>query len=109
MSQELLLERIADLLEREHDAIATVDLDTLTSIQTQRSELLSELGEVTPCSGRRSSSSNERGPATSARRRRLSAASAVRSGGSDADVPRSSDIAPTPEAPCCPGSWTRRC
>jgi hypothetical protein len=48
MSQELLLERIADLLEREHDAIATVDLDTLASIQSQRSELLSELGEVTP-------------------------------------------------------------
>jgi hypothetical protein len=48
MSQELLLERIAELLEREHDAIATIDLGTLASIQSERSELLSELREAIP-------------------------------------------------------------
>jgi hypothetical protein len=47
MSQELLLERIAELLEREHDAIATIDLDTLASIQSERTGLLSELRPVT--------------------------------------------------------------
>jgi hypothetical protein len=48
MSQELLLERIAELLEREHDAIATIDLGTLAAIQLERSELLAELREVIP-------------------------------------------------------------
>lgn len=48
MSQELLLERIAELFEREHDAIATIDLSTLDSIQSERSALLAELREVIP-------------------------------------------------------------
>ncbi len=109
MSQELLLERIAELLDREHDAIATIDLDTLAAIQSERSALLAELREADPLRAVGARLARDaRGPATSARRRRLSTASAVRSDGSDAAAPPSSDIAPTPAAPCCPGFSTRR-
>jgi hypothetical protein len=48
MSQELILERIAELLEREHDAIATIDLGTLASIQSERGELLAGLRQASP-------------------------------------------------------------
>ncbi|MDX6525652.1 MAG: hypothetical protein QOI43_1163, partial [Gaiellales bacterium] len=33
MSQRPLLERIAELLDREHDAIATIDVDSLAAIE----------------------------------------------------------------------------
>jgi hypothetical protein len=46
MSQLLLLERIADLLDREHDAISTLDLDSLTAIEDERQGLLSELSPI---------------------------------------------------------------
>ena len=46
MSQLLLLERIADLLDREHDAIATLDLASLTAIEDERQGLLSELAPL---------------------------------------------------------------
>jgi predicted HAD superfamily phosphohydrolase len=48
MSQLLLLERIAELLEREHDAIATIDLDSLAAIEDERRPLLAELTPIVP-------------------------------------------------------------
>jgi hypothetical protein len=47
MSQTQLLDRMADLLDREHDAIATVDIDALTAIQREREAQLSELAPIT--------------------------------------------------------------
>lgn len=46
MSQLLLLERIAELLDREHDAIATIDLRSLAAIEDERRELLAGLSPV---------------------------------------------------------------
>jgi predicted HAD superfamily phosphohydrolase len=48
MSQLLLLERIAELLDREHDAIATIDLPSLAAIEDERRELLAELAPIAP-------------------------------------------------------------
>jgi hypothetical protein len=46
MSQELLLERITELLDREHDAIAMVDVDELAAVDAERRTLLDELGPI---------------------------------------------------------------
>jgi hypothetical protein len=46
MSQELLFERITELLDREHDAIAMVDLDELEAVDAERRMLLDELGPI---------------------------------------------------------------
>ena len=48
MSQRPLLERIAELLDREHDAIATIDVDSLAAIEEERRVLLAELAPVVP-------------------------------------------------------------
>jgi hypothetical protein len=48
MSQLPLLERMADLLDREHDAIATVDVDRLAAIQLERQAQLAELTPLAP-------------------------------------------------------------
>jgi hypothetical protein len=48
MSQLPLLERIADLLDLEHDAIATLDLGSLSAIDGERRGLLSELAPIDP-------------------------------------------------------------
>ncbi len=48
MSQLPLLERIAELLEREHDAIASVDVDALHEIRLERQARLEELVEIAP-------------------------------------------------------------
>jgi hypothetical protein len=48
MSQLPLLERMADLLDREHDAIAAVDVDALAEIQAAREAQLAELAPVAP-------------------------------------------------------------
>jgi hypothetical protein len=48
MSQLLLLERIAELLEREHEAIATIDLGSLAAIDDERRSLLAELTPIVP-------------------------------------------------------------
>jgi hypothetical protein len=48
MSQLPLLERIADLLDREHDAIAAFDIDALSGIQLERQEQLAELVRIAP-------------------------------------------------------------
>jgi len=46
MSQLELLERIAELLDREHDAIATIDLSSLAAIEDERRVLLAELAPI---------------------------------------------------------------
>jgi hypothetical protein len=48
MSQRPLLERIAELLDREHDAIATIDVDSLAAIEDERRVLLAGLAPVVP-------------------------------------------------------------
>ena len=48
MSQLPLLERIAELLDREHDAIAAFDIDALSGIQLERQEQLAELVRIAP-------------------------------------------------------------
>ena len=48
MSQLPLLERLAELLDREHDAIATIDLDSLAAIEDERRPLLAELTPIVP-------------------------------------------------------------
>jgi hypothetical protein len=48
MSQLFLLERIADLLDREHDAIATIDVDSLAAIEDERRALLAGLAPIDP-------------------------------------------------------------
>jgi hypothetical protein len=48
MTQLQLLDRMAELLDREHDAIATVDVDALTAIQLEREAQLSELTAISP-------------------------------------------------------------
>ena len=46
MTQLPLLDRMAELLDREHDAIATVDVDALAAIQRERESQLAELGPI---------------------------------------------------------------
>jgi hypothetical protein len=46
MTQLPLFERIADLLDREHDALADVDTDTLATIEVERRFLLAALTPV---------------------------------------------------------------
>jgi hypothetical protein len=48
MSQLPLLERLAELLDREHDAIKAVDVDALATIQRERQAPLSELVAIAP-------------------------------------------------------------
>jgi hypothetical protein len=48
MSQTPLLRDIAELLEREHDALGARDLEALEEIQTERVALLAQLGPATP-------------------------------------------------------------
>jgi hypothetical protein len=48
MSQLPLLERIAELLDREHDAIGTIDVDSFAAIEEERRVLLAELAPVVP-------------------------------------------------------------
>jgi hypothetical protein len=48
MSQLPLLERLAELLDREHDAIATIDLDSLAALEDERRPLLAELTPIVP-------------------------------------------------------------
>ena len=48
MTQLQLLDRMAALLDREHDAIAAVDIDALTEIQLERESQLSELAPIAP-------------------------------------------------------------
>jgi hypothetical protein len=51
MTQQPLLDRITDLLEREHDAIVSIDPDTLVQIEAERRELLSGLGPIDASDG----------------------------------------------------------
>jgi hypothetical protein len=44
MTQTAVLERIAELLEREHGAIAAADADELAAIDVERSALIGRLG-----------------------------------------------------------------
>jgi hypothetical protein len=48
MSQLQLLERIGELLDREHDAIAAFDIDALTAIQLERQGELAGLVRLAP-------------------------------------------------------------
>jgi len=48
MTQMPLLERLADLFDREHDAIASVDVDALRAIEAERRPLLADLAPVDP-------------------------------------------------------------
>ena len=48
MTQLQLLDRMAALLDREHDAIAAVDIDALTEIQLERESQLAELAPIAP-------------------------------------------------------------
>jgi hypothetical protein len=44
----MLLENIAELLQREHNAIAMVDVDALAEIDRQRDVLIAQLGPLDP-------------------------------------------------------------
>jgi hypothetical protein len=46
MSQDLLLDRIGELLDREHAAISMVDIDELEAVDAERRNLLDELGPI---------------------------------------------------------------
>ncbi|MEO9174697.1 MAG: hypothetical protein ABI317_04215 [Gaiellales bacterium] len=44
----VVLEDIAELLQREHNAIAMVDIDALAEIRRQRRDLIARLGPLAP-------------------------------------------------------------
>lgn len=48
MTQRPLFDRMATLLDREHDAIAAVDIDALAEIQLERESQLAELAPIAP-------------------------------------------------------------
>jgi hypothetical protein len=48
MNQSQLLDRMAALLDREHDAITAVDIDALSEIQLERESQLAELAPIAP-------------------------------------------------------------
>jgi hypothetical protein len=51
MTQTQVLEQIAELLEREHDAIAAVDVDELSAIAVARRALIGQIMPISAADG----------------------------------------------------------